>query len=129
MSPIGGETVLTQKSEGGAIGADLAVVKGATDNDAKLPAAAGDRATGITALAADAAGKSMPVIIFGPAVGTASAAIAPGDPLEVAAASGKLRKAAPAAGVNANIVGIALTSAAADGDTFDLLVVPSVMQG
>ncbi len=129
MSPIGGETVLTRKSEGGAIGADLAVVKGTTDNDAKLPTAAGDRATGITALAVDAAGKAIPVIIFGPAVGTASEAIAPGEPLEVADTAGKLRPAAPGAAVNANIVGIALTTAAGDGDKFDLLVVPSVMQG
>lgn len=102
--PIGGEIVLTQKAEGGAINADLAVIQGTAADQVKLPTAAGQRAKGITALKADAAGKALPIVILGPAVGTAAAAIT--------------------AGATVDVVGIALTSAAASGDTFDLVVVP-----
>ncbi len=92
----------------------------------KLPAATGDRAKGITALAADAAGKAIPIIIGGPAVGTAAAAITAGSFVKVAAASGKLQAVGgEAASTVVEVVGIALTSASADGDRFDLLVAPS----
>ncbi|MFQ5926175.1 MAG: hypothetical protein ACE5MH_01940 [Terriglobia bacterium] len=122
---IGGEIVLTQKAEGGAIAADLAVIQGTNDDQVKLPAAAGDRAKGITALKADAAGKALPVIIQGPAVGTASAAISAGSFVKVVGATGKLvAVGGEAAGTVIEVVGIALTGAAADGDPFDLLVVP-----
>ncbi|MFQ5818136.1 MAG: hypothetical protein ACE5H2_09325 [Terriglobia bacterium] len=122
---IGGEIVLTQKAEGGAIAADLAVIQGTNDDQVKLPAAAGDRAKGITALKADAAGKVLPVIIQGPAVGTASAAISAGSFVKVADTAGKLvAVGGEGAGTTIDVVGIALTGAGADGDTFDLLVVP-----
>ncbi len=84
--PIGGEIVLTQKAEGGSIAADLAVIQGTAADQVKLPAATGDRAKGITALAADAAGKAIPIIIRGPAVGTAAAATTAGSFVKVAAA-------------------------------------------
>lgn len=130
MAVGGTETVVTRKAEGGAIGADLAVIVGTDTNlQVKLPAAAGNRAVGLTALAADAADKAIPIIVAGPAVGIASAAIAVGDLLEVAGANGRLKKAVPTAGVNALVVGMALTSAAADGDKFDVMVAPSTMQG
>ena len=48
--PIGGEIALTQKAEGGAINADLAVIQGTNPDQVKLPAAAGDRAKGMTCL-------------------------------------------------------------------------------
>lgn len=123
--PIGGEIVLTQKAEGGAIAADLAVIQGTNDDQVKLPTAAGDRAKGITALQADAAGKAIPVVLSGPAVGTAAAAVNPGRFVKVAGATGKLQEVGgEAAGTIVEVVGIALTSAAADGDKFDLVVVP-----
>jgi len=123
--PIGGEIVLTQKAEGGAINADLAVIQGTGADQVKLPAAAGDRAKGITALKADAAGKAIPVVILGPAVGTAAAAITAGSFVKVAGASGKLQAiGGEAGGTTVDVVGIALTSATADGDKFDLAVVP-----
>lgn len=122
---IGGEIVLTQKAEGGAIGADLAVIQGTAADQVKLPAALGDRAKGVTALAAAAAGKSLPVIILGPAVGTAAAAITAGSFVKVAGATGKLQAVGgETAGALVEVVGIALTSAAADGDKFDLVAVP-----
>ena len=123
--PIGGEIALTQKAEGGAIDADLAVIQGTSADQVKLPAAAGDRAKGITALKADAAGKAIPVVILGPAVGTAAAAITAGSFVKVAGASGKLQAiGGEAGGTTVDVVGIALTSADADGDKFDLAVVP-----
>ncbi|MBI4462810.1 MAG: hypothetical protein HY653_07895 [Acidobacteria bacterium] len=122
---IGGEIVLTQKAEGGAIDADLAVIQGTAADQIKLPAAAGDRAKGISALKADAAGKAIPIIIQGPAVGIASAAIGAGSFVKVAGASGKLvAVGGESAGAVVEVVGLALTSAAADGDRFDILVAP-----
>lgn len=122
---IGGEIVLTQKAEGGVIDVDLAVIQGTAADQVKLPAAAGDRAKGITALKADAAGKLTPVIIQGPAVGTASAAITAGTFVKVAGASGKLLAVGgETAGTTIEVVGLALSSASADGDKFDVLVAP-----
>jgi len=122
---IGGEIVLTQKAEGGAIGADLAVIQGTAADQVKLPAALGDRAKGVTALAASAAGKSLPVIILGPAVGTAAAAVTAGSFVKVAGSTGKLQAVGgETAGATVDVVGFALTSAAADGDKFDLVVIP-----
>jgi len=123
--PIGGEIVLTQKAEGGAINADLAVIQGTAADQVKLPTAAGQRAKGITALKADAAGKALPIVILGPAVGTAAAAITAGSFVKVADATGKLQAVGgETAGATVDVVGIALTSAVASGDTFDLVVVP-----
>ena len=122
-------TVITRESEGGAIGAGLAVIQGAATNQAKLPTAAGNRALGITGFKVDAAGKQVGVIVLGHAKAIADAAIAAGDALEVGGTDGHLKPAAPAAGVNANVVGHALTAAAADGDEFEMLVTPSTKQG
>ncbi len=122
-------TVITKESEGGAIGVGLAVVPGTSANQAKLPAAAGDRAYGISALKADAAAKQFPVIVHGFAKAIAKSAIAIGDPVEVDGTDGRLKPAAPAAGVNAEVVGLAFSAAAADGDEFDLFVAPSRLQG
>ncbi|MGH9861985.1 MAG: hypothetical protein ACRD35_01030 [Candidatus Acidiferrales bacterium] len=122
---IGGEIALTQKAEGGAINADLAVIQGTGADQVKLPAALGDRAKGITALKADAAGKAIPVIVMGPAVGTAAAAIAASKFVKVAGTSGKLQEVSgESAGTTIEVVGLSLTSAAADGDKFDLIVAP-----
>lgn len=121
--------VITREAEDGAIGAGLAVVQGTAARQAKLPAAAGARAVGVTAFAVGAAGRQMAVISMGMATATASAAIAVGDPLQVAGTSGKLKKAAPSQGANANVIGYALSSAAADGEEFEALIVPSSLQG
>lgn len=123
--PIGGEIVLTQKAQGGAIGADLAVIQGTNPDQVQLPAAAGDRAKGITALGAAAAGKALPLVILGPAVGTAASAITAGTFVKVAGATGQLQAVGgEAAGTVVEVVGLALTAAAAAGDNFDLAVVP-----
>ena len=120
--------VITKEAEGGAIGAGLAVIQGTATRQAKLPAGAGNRAVGITGFSADAAGDQMAVVILGQAKAVAAAAITVGAALEVTT-TGKLQTAAPTAGSNTNIIGHALSAAAADGDEFDVLIVPSTMQG
>ncbi len=122
--------VITKEAEGGAIGGGLAVIQGTATRQAKLPAAANARAVGITGFAADAAGNQMAVVVLGQAKAVASAAISAGAAVDTAGTTGKLRTApTPGAGVNANIIGYALSAAAADGDKFDLLVVPSTIRG
>ena len=123
---IGGEVVLTQKAEGGAIDADLAVIQGTAADQIKLPASAGDRAKGVTALKADAAGKAIPIVLAGPAVATAGAAITAGSFVKVAGSSGKLiAVGGETNGTIVEVAGIALTAAPGDGDKFDVLVAPS----
>ena len=123
-------STITRLAEGGAIGAGLAVIPGTDNNQqCKLPTAAGERALGLTFAGGDAVGRPVTIVTDGQSKGIASAAIAVGDPLEVAGASGKLRKAAPTVGVNANVLGFAQTSAAADGDEFDVQLAQSIMQG
>ncbi len=121
---------ITRLGEGGAIGAGLAVIPGTdTNKQCKLPAGAGDRALGLSYVKTTAAGQPVTIIDGGHAKAIAAAAIAVGALLEVDGVSGKVKTAAPAAGVNANILGMALTSAAADGDEIDAIVFPSTMQG
>ena len=63
--------------------------------------------------------------ILGPAVGTAAAALSAGSFVKVADATGQLQAVGgEAASTVVEVVGIALTSASAAGDTFDLAVVP-----
>lgn len=123
-------STITRLAEGGAIGAGLAVIAGTdTNKQCKLPTGAGDRALGLTYAGGDAVGRPVTIVTDGQTKGTASAAIAVGDPVEVADTAGKLRTAAPATGVNANVLGFAQTSAAADGDEFEVQLAQSVMQG
>ena len=125
----GSRTIITRLAEGGAIGAGLAVIPGTdTNKQAKLPAAAGDRAVGVTFVAADAAGKPLAVAVSGVVKAVAGGALAVGEPVRVHDTDGRFDLAAPSAGDNANLVGFALTSAGADGDEFDLLICPSIMQ-
>lgn len=119
---------ITRLGEGGAIGAGLAVIPGTdTNKQCKLPAAAGNRALGLSFIKTLAAGQPVTIIDGGHAKAIAAAAIAVGDPVEVADTAGKLRTAAPTAGTKANVLGFALTSASADGDEIDVLVQPSIM--
>jgi len=125
---IGGETVLTMQVESGTIGADLAVIKGTADNQIALPGAANVRAIGVTGLAGDASDPKktyVPVIILGPAKVTAGAAITAGSFVKIAGTSGKVAAVGgESADTQIHVVGLALTSAAADGDVIDILVMP-----
>ena len=124
------QNVITRLAEGGAIVAGVAVMAGTdTNKQAKLPTGADVRAVGIVLVPADAAGKPISIVTGGSVKAIADAAIAVGDPLAVGGTDGHIKKAAPAQGANAEVIGFALTSAAADGDEFEMLVAPSVMQG
>ena len=123
-------STITRLAEGSVIGAGLAVIPGTdTNQQCKLPTAAGERALGLTFAGGDAIGRPVTIVTDGQSKGIASAAIAVGDPLEVADTAGKLRKATPTIGVNANLLGFALTSAAVDGDEFEVQLAQSIMQG
>jgi hypothetical protein len=128
LNPVGGSIVRTYIAES-AIGAGLAVVAGTSAVNVKLPAAAGARAIGITTASVDAAGKPVGVVEFGEVVAVAGGAISRGAFVQVGGTNGRLTAAAPAAGVNAEVVGMALEAAAGDGSEFLLLVAPQRIQG
>jgi len=75
-----------------------------------------------------AAGERVDVVRFGIAWVEAGAAITRGAPL-TSDGVGRAIAAAPAAGVNARIVGFADESASAAGDVIRFAIEPGVMQG
>lgn len=129
MQEQGIQIVRSFVAEGGAIGAGLAVIKGTAEYQCKLPGGANVRAIGVTALAVDAAAKSLPVVMLGETVAVADAAIAIDDYVMVNAATGKLAPIGAVAGTNYHVVGIARSAAGAQNDEFVLFVCPSRAQG
>ncbi len=113
----------------GAVAATDIVIVGAANRDAKTAGA--DPTTGVIGVAVDTAADnaSVRVVVSGPALITAAASgsVDRGDPI-TSAASGRAKAAAPAAGVNSNIVGRAIDSVA-DAATGLILVAPGMMQG
>lgn len=74
-------------------------------------------------------GRVARIRVMGISRGVAGAAIARGARLTVAA-DGRLVTAAPAAGANANVVGVALTATTAAGEWLDVLLTPGAsLQG
>lgn len=123
-------STITRIAEGGAIGAGLAVMPGTDTNaQAKLPTGAGVRALGVTLIAAAAAGRPLTIVTAGQAVCVAKSGIAVGDLIEVDGVDGKWKKAAPGAGANALVAGMALTLATLENDLFEAEIAPSTMQG
>ena len=125
------EVIETFEAEA-AFGAELALIKGTSGRQVKLPAAANEQAVGISGLAGDPAGtgvdaqkKKPPVIVFGRARATAGAAIAIFERVKILDATGKLTPiGGEAGGSTVQVVGTAVQAAAADGDTFDMIVNP-----
>ncbi len=84
------------------------------------PAAAGGNAVGFTWTAAEAAGQPVPVVVLGPALAVAGAAITAGSLVQVHSTPTQVvTKAAGAA------IGRALTAAAAAGDLVEVLTIPN----
>lgn len=116
-----------------AIGANLIVKFGAADDTVSPAAAATDLLLGITneiALSADdvTKGNMCDVTLCGiEQLKLGAAAVTRGQKL-TSDANGKGITAAPAAGANVHVVGIALKSGAA-GDVIPVFIMPSVMQG
>jgi Uncharacterized conserved protein (DUF2190) len=110
-----------------------AVKFGADDNTIALATTATDLVIGFTneiEVVADdiAKGNLVDVVIDGIAEGRAGAAIVRGSRLTIDA-TGRVIAAAPAAGANVQIIGIALKSAASADEQIPVLLQRSVMQG
>lgn len=112
---------------GADVAANLIVKMGADDTHVVAAAAATDGAVGISTNINVANGQPCDVIHGGIADVKAGGAIARGD-LVTADAAGKAVTAAPGAGVNNRIIGVALASAVAN-DIIPVLVFPSSIQG
>lgn len=106
------------------------IVKFGTADGQVVPAAAAtDALVGIADnLGQATAGFRVDVIVDDIAEAEAGAAITRGAPL-TSDASGRVVTAAPAAGVNNRLIGIAMASAGAAGEIIPVLVSPSSMQG
>jgi hypothetical protein len=117
----------------GAISANLIVKFGADDNTVSPAAAATDLLLGITneiaLVALDVTnGNTVDVTLSGvEQLKLGAAAVVRGQKL-TSNASGQGITAAPAAGSNVQVIGIALKSGNA-GDVIPVLIMPSVMQG
>jgi hypothetical protein len=126
--PIGGQLIRSYKGDS-AIVAGVAVIAGSDGDHVALPGGANVRALGISSAAIDAAEKSVAVVEVGEVKAIADAAINRGDLVMVNANTGQLAPIGAVAGTNYHTVGIALEAAAAQGDEFLLLVLPSRSQG
>lgn len=111
-----------------AIGKFRIVKAGAADNSVALGAAATDKVLGVAnSLGADAAGDRVDVVLGGSADVVYGGTVAAGD-LLTSDAAGAAVTAAPAAGVNNRVVGLALKAGVA-GDIGSVLIFPSQIQG
>ena len=100
---------------------------GSADGFATIAAASTDPILGVSDNANVAAGQEVDIIRDGQALVTAGGTIAAGDFL-TSNGTGQAITAAPATGVNANIVGQADVSAVA-GDVFPITIVLGKVQG
>lgn len=112
----------------GAVPANRIVKHGAADNLAAVAAASTDLLLGISQNKVDAADtEPVDVILQGLAPVKAGGSISRGAKV-TSDASGQAIAAAPAAGSNAQVIGVAY-EAASSGDIFRVLINQSVMQG
>jgi hypothetical protein len=110
-----------------AIGKYRIVKPGANPGEIAIASAAADKQIGVTTDIDAAAGDRSDVVRSGITPVYYGGNVAVGDPL-TSDANGAAVVAAPAAGANARIVGIAELAGAA-GDIGEVFVAPSVMQG
>lgn len=121
------EGLVKTQIAGAAIGAYKIVKPGASADTVVQAAAATDKSIGVSDLGADAAGDRVDVVIDGVARVVYGGNVAYGDPL-TSDANGNAVVAAPAAGANARVIGIAMLAGVA-GDIGAVRLSPSVMQG
>lgn len=110
-----------------AVGANLIVKFGSADDKVVLAAAVGDKLMGVSENIAAAIGERCDVVVEGIADVICGGAVTRGDPL-TSDANGKGVVAAPAAGTNNRIIGIALASGVLN-DIIPVRVCPSMLQG
>lgn len=117
-------------TDAGGIGKYRAVVPAANDGECKLPTGANQLSYGLTQEAASAAGRNVTVRKYGISRAYASGTINKGDYVEVAGASGALRRAdlttVPGSATLHHVVGIA-ESSAADGEIFFVFLSPNAV--
>jgi hypothetical protein len=120
-----------KETDAAGVGAFLVVVPGTNDGECKLPTAANQQALGITQEAQPNQGENVTVRVYGISRAIAAGAIAPGDPVEAAGASGKVQKVTPsAAGATIHhVIGFAESTAAADGDHIFVRLSQSLVNG
>lgn len=104
------------------------VKPGAADTGVVQASAATDSITGVVNELSVVTGERVDVVHQGVAWVEAGAAIVRGAPI-TSDANGRGITAAPAAGANVRILGIALESASAAGDVIRVLLEPGYMQG
>ncbi len=110
-----------------AVGANLIIKPGSTDDYVAQGAAATDKLTGISGNIAAGAGERVDIIKKGIADVVYGGTITRGDPI-TSDANAKAVTAAPAAGVNARIIGFAEVSGVL-GDIGSVRISPGMMQG
>lgn len=110
-----------------AIAAARVVKFGTADGQVVQAAAATDLLVGVTGPIAPAINERVDVMVAGIADVEYGGAVTRGQKL-TADANGKAVAAAPAAGANVHVIGIAQVSGVA-GDIGSVLIAPSVMQG
>ena len=111
----------------GDVGAYLLLKPGSDDNQVAVAAAATDALIGASTFVAAKDGAPCDAVLGGIADVYCGDDVAFGDPI-TSDADGKAVKAAPVAGANARLAGVALCAGAA-GDLIQVLLSPSVMQG
>jgi hypothetical protein len=122
-------SVLTKNFRAGATIARRIVVKHGADDTTVIPATSStDLIIGVAEQVDCASGNPVDVILCGVADCVAGAAVARGARLTVDG-SGRVITAAPAVGVNAQLIGIAMAAATAANDVIPVLLERAVMQG
>lgn len=106
----------------GAVTKYAAVMAGTADTQVKLPTGANVDPVGIT-LNAAADGEEVDVVIFGPTICIADAAIARGALVAISSTTGKVDTITPGTTTaDKRLVGKALEAAGADGDQFSVFI-------
>lgn len=123
MAPLQHRSVLAQA----AIAAFLIMKHGSADNTAALATASSDLLIGTNDALAKATGEMADYPTAGAGLVVLGGNVTRGQPITADAAS-KGIAAAPAAGVNARIIGFALQSGVAD-DVIDYQIAPGMVQG
>lgn len=119
---------LTKNFNAGAAVTKRRIIKfGADDKTVVQAAAVGDAMFGVSTDVDTTTGEPTDVQVAGIALVQAGGAVTRGDPI-TSDANGKAVAAAPGAGVNNRVIGVAMQSAALD-DLFDVLLAPGRIQG
>jgi len=131
---FGGLDVTYTIDDAAGVGQFICVVKGAADGGCKKPAGANAAGfLGITQAAQSKQNKGVAVRKQGISRAIASGAIAFGDRVNIAGASGKVASveatvaAAPGAAANTEVIGRAETTSANDGDVVMIWIAPQIV--